>query len=108
VPEISLADLVEATGGKLLRGDAATRVDSFGIDSRKLARGSVFFALAGERTDGHRFLADAASRNVSGTGSTTVAGAAGCGGGWEVTSTGTGIGTCAGSPTFGGALLGTT
>jgi len=65
VPEISLADLVEATGGKLLRGDAATRVDSFGIDSRKLARGSVFFALAGERTDGHRFLADAASRNVA-------------------------------------------
>ena len=65
MPELSLADLVEATGGTLLRGNPATRVDSFDIDTRKLTRGSAFFALAGERTDGHRFLADAASRNVA-------------------------------------------
>lgn len=65
MPEISIADLVEATGGTLLQGDPATRVDSFGIDTRTLGRGSVFFALAGERTDGHRFLEDAASRNVA-------------------------------------------
>jgi UDP-N-acetylmuramoyl-tripeptide--D-alanyl-D-alanine ligase len=65
VPEISLADLAKATGGTLLRGDPQVRVDAFGIDTRNLGRGSAFFALAGERTDGHRFLADAASRNIA-------------------------------------------
>ena len=65
MPEFSLADLVEATGGKLLQGDPAVRVATFGIDTRTLGRGSAFFALPGERTDGHRFLADAASRDVA-------------------------------------------
>ncbi len=58
MPELSLTDLVEATGGKLLRGDPATRVDSFGIDTRTLNKSGVFFALAGEHRDGHRFLGD--------------------------------------------------
>jgi UDP-N-acetylmuramoyl-tripeptide--D-alanyl-D-alanine ligase len=65
VPELSLADLVEATGGKLLRGDPATRVDSFGIDTRTLNERGVFFALAGEHRDGHRFLGDATSRGAA-------------------------------------------
>ena len=30
------------------------------VDSRKVERGNAFFALAGERTDGHNYLADAA------------------------------------------------
>lgn len=36
------------------------------VDSRKLRRGDLFVALAGERTDGHRFLADAVSRGAAG------------------------------------------
>ena len=35
------------------------------MDSRKVQPGNVFFALPGERTDGHRFLADAVGRGAA-------------------------------------------
>ncbi|NJN67460.1 MAG: UDP-N-acetylmuramoyl-tripeptide--D-alanyl-D-alanine ligase [Chloroflexaceae bacterium] len=35
-------------------------------DSREVGPGALFVALAGERTDGHRFLADAAARGARG------------------------------------------
>ena len=35
------------------------------MDSRKVERGNAFFALPGERTDGHRFLADAVKRGAA-------------------------------------------
>ena len=57
MPEMSVAQLVEATRATLLCGDPEARVDSFEIDTRRLRPGGVFFALAGQRTDGHRFLA---------------------------------------------------
>ncbi len=51
-------DLVAATGGRLLcRGSRPSRGGA--VDSRVVAPGMVFVALPGERTDGHRFLADA-------------------------------------------------
>lgn len=59
MPTLRVADLVDATGGRLLRGDAAETLTSYDIDTRALAPGSAFFALAGERTDGHRFLPQA-------------------------------------------------
>jgi UDP-N-acetylmuramoyl-tripeptide--D-alanyl-D-alanine ligase len=55
-----VGDLLQATGGKLASGDPAVRLTSYAIDTRKLAAGGAFFALAGARTDGHAFLADAA------------------------------------------------
>jgi UDP-N-acetylmuramoyl-tripeptide--D-alanyl-D-alanine ligase len=55
-----LAELVEGTGGNLLRGDPDSVVSSYGIDTRRLKPGGVFFALKGTRTDGHRFVAEAA------------------------------------------------
>ena len=52
-------DLVAATGGRLLRrGARASRHAA--VDSRLVRPGMLFAALPGERTDGHRFLADAA------------------------------------------------
>ncbi|HXV78220.1 MAG TPA: UDP-N-acetylmuramoyl-tripeptide--D-alanyl-D-alanine ligase, partial [Candidatus Polarisedimenticolaceae bacterium] len=57
--------LVQATGGELLRGAPETRVDSFVIDTRRLETRGVFFALKGERTDGHRFLGQAAERGAA-------------------------------------------
>lgn len=44
--------LARPDGGPALGGGAA-------IDTRELAPGEVFFALRGDRTDGHRFLAEA-------------------------------------------------
>jgi UDP-N-acetylmuramoyl-tripeptide--D-alanyl-D-alanine ligase len=55
---IDADDLVAATGGRLLRrGTLPARHGA--VDSRLVVPGSLFVALPGERTDGHRFLADA-------------------------------------------------
>lgn len=59
MPELDLGQLVEATGGTLLRGKPETRLSSFVIDTRVVKTGGAFFALGGTRTDGHRFLRDA-------------------------------------------------
>jgi UDP-N-acetylmuramoyl-tripeptide--D-alanyl-D-alanine ligase len=64
VPELSLADLARACGGTLLRGDPESTVDNFVINTRMLRPGGVFFALKGTRTDGHKFLGDAAKRDA--------------------------------------------
>lgn len=65
MPELSVGDLVEATGGTLLRGDPGERVTSYAIDTRRMGQNGAFFALKGTRADGHRFLADAARRGAS-------------------------------------------
>ena len=44
-------------GGQPIRGGA--------VDSRRVERGNAFFALPGERTDGHRFVGDAADRGAA-------------------------------------------
>jgi UDP-N-acetylmuramoyl-tripeptide--D-alanyl-D-alanine ligase len=57
-PSMTADDLVAATGGTLLRrSDRPIRGGA--VDSRLVAPGALFVALPGERTDGHRFLADA-------------------------------------------------
>jgi len=59
VPTLKLSELAEGVGGKLLRGDPQTQVNSYGIDTRKLLRGAAFSALKGTRSDGHSFLTHA-------------------------------------------------
>jgi UDP-N-acetylmuramoyl-tripeptide--D-alanyl-D-alanine ligase len=65
MPELSLAQLVEATGGELLRGRPETVVGDFEIDTRRLNTGGAFFALKGSRSDGHDHLEDAAARGAA-------------------------------------------
>ena len=60
MPELRLADLVEATGGHLVRGNPETIVGSYVIDTRRLDSGGCFFALSTGRKDGHLFLNEAA------------------------------------------------
>lgn len=60
MPALNVAELAQATGGRLVAGDPATRVTSYAIDTRRLSAGGAFFALPGEKTDGHAFLAEAA------------------------------------------------
>jgi UDP-N-acetylmuramoyl-tripeptide--D-alanyl-D-alanine ligase len=50
--------LSAAVGGALLR-PGTRRIRGGAVDSRTVSEGNAFFALAGERTDGHLFLADA-------------------------------------------------
>jgi UDP-N-acetylmuramoyl-tripeptide--D-alanyl-D-alanine ligase len=52
-------DLRRLTGGRLLR-TSARPIRGAAVDSRLVVAGQAFVALPGERTDGHRFLADAA------------------------------------------------
>ena len=65
MPRLSIGQILEATGGTLLRGDPGTTVDSFEIDTRRVREGGLFFALQGEKTDGHKFLDQAAERSAS-------------------------------------------
>ena len=62
--EFKLGQLASAIGGMLIRGDAEQIVDNFVIDTRDVRDNGLFFALKGERTDGHRFLVDAAKRGA--------------------------------------------
>jgi UDP-N-acetylmuramoyl-tripeptide--D-alanyl-D-alanine ligase len=63
---LSATDLAQATGGRITQGDPATAIARVSIDSRALAPGDLFVAIAGERFDGHRFVADALQRGAIG------------------------------------------
>ncbi|MCX7030044.1 MAG: UDP-N-acetylmuramoyl-tripeptide--D-alanyl-D-alanine ligase [Spirochaetes bacterium] len=57
----SVADLADAVGGRQAAGPATGSVASVSIDSRSVEADALFVALPGERTNGHRFLAEAAT-----------------------------------------------
>ncbi|MCP3981632.1 MAG: UDP-N-acetylmuramoyl-tripeptide--D-alanyl-D-alanine ligase [bacterium] len=65
MPELAVTELLKATGGVLLRGESQITVDSYVIDTRRIREGGLFFALRGTRTDGHRFLAEAATNGAT-------------------------------------------
>jgi len=58
-PSFTAEDLRRLTGGRLLR-TSGRPIRGAAVDSRLVGHGQIFVALPGERTDGHRFLADAA------------------------------------------------
>jgi len=61
MPEMSARELAAACGGKIVRGNEATHIVSYGIDTRRLKRDAAFFALLSEHSDGHHFLGEARS-----------------------------------------------
>ncbi|MEZ0395797.1 MAG: UDP-N-acetylmuramoyl-tripeptide--D-alanyl-D-alanine ligase [Anaerolineales bacterium] len=60
---LTLADVLEALTHT--RPSAETVITEAAIDSRQVIPGSLFVALAGERLDGHDFVADAFRRGAS-------------------------------------------
>lgn len=64
--DYTLKQISDAMGGSLVRGEPGRRVKSVTIDSRKAEPGAVFFALPGERVDGHDFVEAAAAGGCSG------------------------------------------
>ncbi len=58
------AALAAACEGTLLR-EGGRAVTSAAIDSREVTEGSLFVAIVGERTDGHRYLTSAAKQGAS-------------------------------------------
>lgn len=59
------AEIAAACNGTLASGDGAAVFSSFGIDSRTIEAGGLFFAVIAER-DGHDFVRAAAARGAAG------------------------------------------
>jgi len=62
---ISLAELLDRLPQGALEGDAARSVSAITADSRDAVPGALFVALAGEHTDGHRYVRDAIARGAA-------------------------------------------
>lgn len=64
---IAVADLVDATGGRIVQPPGAVvpeAITGVTIDSRRTSPGDLFVALRGPRADGHQFVADATARGA--------------------------------------------
>lgn len=64
--ELTVHQIVTATGGVLLRGDPETTFSRFSTDSRTVEPGEFFVALVGEHFDGNDFLEEAVRRGAAG------------------------------------------
>ena len=56
---VKVEQLVAATGGELLAGDAGQLIKNVTIDSREQAESALFVPIIGEKTDGHKYVAGA-------------------------------------------------
>jgi len=63
---MTASEVAEATGGRLEHGAEAAVLRGASVDSRTVAPGMLFIALAGAHTDGHRFAQDAFRRGAGG------------------------------------------
>lgn len=65
---ITLRDILKATGGELRGSAKSLSVEVSGIvtDSRKIQENSLFFALVGEKFDGHDYLSQVLSQGAVG------------------------------------------
>ncbi len=59
-------DILQATGGKLLRGRGDLHFKGVSIDSRKVCKGDLFVALKGDRFDGHDFAGEVLKKGALG------------------------------------------
>jgi len=64
MPAFTVEEIVRGTRGALIGGDLGIAVAGVSIDSRTLNVGEVFFAIRGDRLDGHAFLRDAVGRGA--------------------------------------------
>ncbi len=62
---LAAREIAEMASGRLDGGDPDVVVSGVTIDSRAARAGDLFVALAGERTDGHAFVADAVERGAA-------------------------------------------
>jgi UDP-N-acetylmuramoyl-tripeptide--D-alanyl-D-alanine ligase len=65
MPSLTFTQLAEMIGGRLVQGGDVTSTSVI-IDSREIKPGAVFFAIKGERLDGHQFVAQALEKGAVG------------------------------------------
>ncbi|WP_242822458.1 UDP-N-acetylmuramoyl-tripeptide--D-alanyl-D-alanine ligase [Thermaerobacter marianensis] len=63
---LAMVDVAAATGGRLVAGSQGVTVEGGTVDSRRVRPGNLFFALPGQRVDGHRFVAQALAAGARG------------------------------------------
>ena len=56
---VTVRDILKASGGTLLCGSEDTYVEHITIDSRKIAGNDIFVPFVGERVDGHNYIQSA-------------------------------------------------
>ncbi|SMB94316.1 UDP-N-acetylmuramoyl-tripeptide--D-alanyl-D-alanine ligase [Thermanaeromonas toyohensis ToBE] len=61
---LTLGELCRVLQGELLQGDPNIKVQGVSTDSRQIKSGEVFFALKGERFDGHDFVREALAKGA--------------------------------------------
>jgi UDP-N-acetylmuramyl tripeptide synthase len=64
---MQLSDLIGLTGGtiRVVGGDKKTTVNSIEYNSRRVVPGSVFVAIEGMESDGHRYIDNARENGAS-------------------------------------------
>jgi UDP-N-acetylmuramoyl-tripeptide--D-alanyl-D-alanine ligase len=60
-----IKDLIQAIDGELIMGSSNLLVMGVSIDSRTIHKGEAYFAIKGERYDGHDFIKEAADKEAS-------------------------------------------
>lgn len=60
-----LSDLVSAVNGSFIIGDPHLPITDIELDTRKIKKNSVFFAIKGKNLDGHDFINEAIEKEVS-------------------------------------------
>ena len=53
---VTVKEIAEITGGKLLCGDPSIIIDNVQYDSRNVKEGSLFVPIVGEKVDAHKFI----------------------------------------------------
>ncbi len=56
--------ILDAAAGSRSRDELAREIAGYSIDSRATGEGELFFAIRGERYDGHEFAADALGKGA--------------------------------------------
>jgi len=64
--KISSKEIVAAVKGHMVSGDPQACFSGFNSDSRTVQRGELFWALKGDRFDGHDFTSQAVMQGASG------------------------------------------
>src|SRR3972149_1518821 len=65
---LSLDEIVKAFCGQIISGDTDIKIRGISTDSRTVKPGDLFFALKGERCDGHQFVLHAMNTGAVGPG----------------------------------------
>lgn len=66
IPSFTAGEILESTGGELVHGPRNIQFSGISIDSRKIGKGELFWAIRGERHNGNDYLHDALAKGAAG------------------------------------------